>query len=87
MKSIYTIKGDQVYDILTAGMNSVYSDEMDDPDSDQLLFELKNDFINKLYDFENLLTEFKQDLIEEQNTNEAITSALNVDSKYYKKLF
>ena len=70
MKSIYEIKGDQVFDILTAGMNFVYSDEMDDPIADQMLFEMKNKFINDLYDFKNKVEEFRKDVIELQESKE-----------------
>lgn len=77
MKSIYETKGDQVFDILTAGMNSIYSEEMDSPEADQMLFELKNEFINRLYDFENELEDFKNDLRELQETKEAQQEALD----------
>ena len=77
MKSIYETKGDQVFDILTAGINSIYSDEMDSPQAAQLLFELKNEFVNKLYDFENLLEDFKNDLRECQLQREAINDVLS----------
>jgi hypothetical protein len=87
MKSTYDIKGDQIFDILTAGMNSVYSDEMNDVEADQLLFELKNEFVNKLYDFENLLVEFRNDLREVQNLKDSVSDALKPANNFEQITF
>lgn len=76
-KSIYEIKADQLYDILIPAINSIYSDEINDPDADEMLFEMKQKFINELYNFEENLSEFKEALAQSQRDIDARNEALN----------
>lgn len=77
IKNIYETKGDQVLDILTAGMNSVYSEEMNDPMADEMLFELKNEFIRKLYEFETRLEEYKKDVAYTEEIKDNVKNIIN----------